>query len=384
MFDWLGSGIGADSPFSFLRVFEYLSVRSVLALGFSFLFCLLLGPWTIRRLQRLQAIQYIKECTGKDAVNPAEMHALKAGTPTMGGLLMFASLAVSSLLFADLRSPIFWIAMITTVGYCGIGFLDDYLKCVKKNNDGLSGRNKLLCQFAVGIVFAILYAYVFPHLVEYTPSLKESEMTINGPGFLLFPFFKQFVLQMGIFYVPFAIFVLMATSNGVNLTDGLDGLAAGVTIPVCLCFAVVAYFTGRIDASEYLIIPYVVGAGELTVLVAAVIGSCLGFLWFNSHPAEMFMGDTGSMMLGGLIGAVALLTKQEILLVVVGGIFVAETVSVILQVGSYKLRGKRIFRMAPIHHHFEKGGLKESKIIARFYIVAALLALLGLLMLKFR
>ncbi|HNM45992.1 MAG TPA: phospho-N-acetylmuramoyl-pentapeptide-transferase, partial [Candidatus Sumerlaeota bacterium] len=207
---------------------------------------------------------------------------------------------------------------------------------------------------------------------------------VTGPQFLLFPFMKALMLPLGILYVAFVIFVLTGTSNAVNLTDGLDGLAAGVTISATLCFAVVAYLAGRPEAARYLIIPSVTGAGELTVLLAALTGACLGFLWFNSHPAQVFMGDTGSMMLGGLLGSVALLIKQEFLLIIVGGVFVAETVSVILQVGSYKLRQKRIFRMAPLHHHFERAGVPESKIITRFWIVSALLALVGLVTLKIR
>ncbi len=381
MFEYLGSIAGGDSAFSFLRVLEYITVRSALALGFSFLFCVVFGPWVIRRLQQLQAIQYIRNDNGGDAISLQEMHETKAGTPSMGGLLMFGAILASAALFSDWTQPVALLAIFMMAGFCAIGFADDYLKMVKKNADGLSVRKKLLAQCALGSAFALVYTYGYGGLVSYEVTGTTG---FAGPTFLLFPFFKNLVINLGLFFVPFAVIVLMATSNAVNLTDGLDGLAAGVTVSVTLCFALVAYLTGRIDATEYLIIPHVRGAGELTVLLSALTGSCLGFLWFNSHPAEMFMGDTGSMMLGGLLGTVALLIKQEFLLLVVGGVFVAEAASVILQVGSYKLRRKRMFRMAPLHHHFERGGLPESKIIARFWIVSALLALAGLVTLKFR
>lgn len=380
MFHLLGSMISADSPLSFLRVFEYITVRAGMALAFAFLFCIVFGPSTIRFLRRLQAIQYIRDDNGEDAISLAEMHKKKSGTPSMGGLLMLGAVVTGTLLFTDLSQPVMWIALVMTIGFSGIGFLDDYLKAVKKNSAGLSARWKLILQFGLGVTFAVAYMILWPTLVSY----EGGAAVYAGPEFLLFPFFKDLILPLGLLYLPFAIVVLTATSNAVNLTDGLDGLAAGVTVSATLCFALVAYLTGRIDASEYLIIPYVKGAGELTVILAALVGACFGFLWFNSHPAEMFMGDTGSMMLGGLLGSVALLIKQEFLLLVVGGVFVAEALSVILQVGSYKLRKKRIFRMAPLHHHFERGGVPESKIIARFWIVSALLALAGLVTLKIR
>ncbi|CAN5408398.1 phospho-N-acetylmuramoyl-pentapeptide-transferase [soil metagenome] len=368
-----------DAGGSFLRLLDYITVRSGLALVWSFVFCVILGPRFIERMRAMQAIQPMRTAEGEGAISLGEMHKHKGPVPTMGGVLMLGGLLSAVLLFGSLTQPVLLLALFAAIGYGGVGFVDDYLKVVKKNSGGLSARKKIVAQFLLGTIFAIVYTYIYPHLVSY-----NADGATAGPTFLLVPFFKDVVVNLGIFYVPFAIFVLISMSNAVNLTDGLDGLAAGVTISSALCFALVAYLVGRESDSRYLLIPHVVGAGELTVLLAALCGACFGFLWFNSHPAQVFMGDTGSMMLGGLLGAVALLIKQEFLLVVVGGVFVAEALSVVLQVGSYKLRKKRIFRMAPLHHHFERGGVPESKIIARFYIVSALLALAGLVTLKLR
>ncbi len=371
------SGIGDDS---FLRVFEYNTVRAGLALSLAFGLSILLGPRVIGLLARMQMKQFVRDSQGENAISLATMHGHKAGVPTMGGVLMLVSILVATLLFGDLREPVLWLAIFGTLGYTGVGFADDFLKKVKKNSDGLSAWGKIVSQVAIGVIFAGGYLYFCGDLVVYT--LDGESRTAADSVFL--PFAKELVFPLGILFVPFVILVLTATSNAVNLTDGLDGLATGVTLSAALCFAIVAYLVGRVDASEYLILPYVRGAGELAVLLSALCGACLGFLWFNAHPAQVFMGDTGSMMLGGLLGSVALLMKQEALLVIVGGIFVAEAVSVILQVGSFKLRKKRIFRMAPLHHHFERGGIPESKIIARFWIVSALLALAGLVTLKMR
>lgn len=380
MLEWLAGHLGKNPEYSFLRVFQYISVRAGLSLTVSFLFCLLFGNSIIARLRGLQAIQYIRNDQGEGAISLAEMHSKKSGTPSMGGVMILGGILSAVILFGQLETPVLWIAVLTMLGYCFIGFLDDYLKAVKKNSAGLSERAKLLLQGAFGMIFGAVLVYGCPEVISYSSGSAEA----SGPGFILIPFLKDALIPLGILYVPFAMLVLTATSNAVNLTDGLDGLAAGVTISATLCFALVSYLAGRTDASDYLIIPHVQGAGELTVLLAALCGACFGFLWFNAHPAQVFMGDTGSMMLGGLLGAVALLIKQEFLLLIVGGIFVAEAVSVILQVGSYKLRKKRIFRMAPLHHHFERGGVPESKIIARFWIVSALLALAGLVTLKIR
>lgn len=382
MFEWIGSSLSDHPTLSFLRVLQYITVRAGLALAFSFVFCVICGPSLIRWLRRLQAIQYIRDSQGDGAISLQEMHKSKAGTPSMGGLLMLGALVASFALFVDFAKPAAWMVLIAAAGFSGIGFADDYLKAVKKNSAGLSARAKLVWQILLGGLFAAAYLWMFPEIVRY--EISPSVPGPTGPAFLLFPFLKSFFINLGILYIPFAILVLTATSNAVNLTDGLDGLAAGVTISATLCFVLVAYLASNAIFAAHLYIPVVDGAGELTVLLASLTGACFGFLWFNSHPAELFMGDTGSMMLGGLLGSVALIIKQEFLLLLVGGVFVAEALSVILQVGSYKLRKKRILRMAPLHHHFERGGIPESKIIARFWIVSALLALAGLVTLKIR
>jgi phospho-N-acetylmuramoyl-pentapeptide-transferase len=377
---FLSQLLANDGALSFLRVMDYITVRAGLALVVAFLLSVLLGPAVIGRLRSLLMVQHIRHSDGENAISLDQMHKHKGGVPTMGGVLMLIAIVVATGLFGDWREPVLWLAMFATLAYCAIGFGDDYLKRLLKNSDGLSPRAKLVSQVLAGSIFGVLFLYFGEDSVSYKTATTEW----NSPNFLIFPFMKDWAISLGILFVPFSILVLTATSNAVNLTDGLDGLAAGVTISATLCFAIVAYLVGRDDATDYLIIPHVKGAGELTVILAALCGACLGFLWFNAHPAQVFMGDTGSMMLGGLLGAVAILIKQECLLLIVGGIFVAEALSVILQVGSYKLRKKRIFRMAPIHHHFERGGLPESKIIVRFWIVSALLALAGLVTLKFR
>lgn len=380
MFELLFAQVTAASPLSFLKVLSYITVRAACALLFSFVASVLCGKKLIDGLCSLQAIQPIRESTGDGAISLSDMHHGKKKTPTMGGLLMIGTVLASVLLFADLKTPVLWLAVFSTVGYAAIGFLDDYIKVVKKHHGGLSFWQKIISQVLVGGIFASVLMWVFPHAITYTSNGTE----MVGPQFLLLPFLKNAVLPLGVAYILFAILMLTFTSNAVNLTDGLDGLAAGVTISSTVCFALVCYVAGRTDSSVYLIIPHVQGAGELTVLLAALCGSCMGFLWWNSHPAQVFMGDTGSMMLGGLLGGVALLVKQEILLLLVGGVFVAEAMSVILQVSSYKLRKKRIFLMAPLHHHFERAGVPESKITMRFWLVSAVLSLVGIATLKFR
>lgn len=382
MLNLLAGYLSQYEAWSAFRLFDFITVRASLALLFAFGFCLVFGEGMISRLRRMQAVQYVRDSTGDGAVSLKQIHGDKTGTPTMGGLLMLAALLFSVLLFMDISQPVLWLALLATVGFCSIGFLDDYLKTVKKNSDGLSERQKLTLQTSLGVVFGASYLYLYPHIVSYDPG--NGAAVFEGPGFILPPFFKHMAFSIGGLFLIWAVVVLTATSNAVNLTDGQDGLAAGVTICVTGCFAVIAYLAGRVDSSDYLIIPFVQGAGELAVLLAALAGSCMGFLWFNSHPAEVFMGDTGSMMIGGLLGASALLVKQEVLLIIVGGIFVAEALSVIVQVWSYKWRRQRVFRMAPLHHHFQMAGVPEAKITMRFWIVSALLALFGLFTLKLR
>ncbi len=357
---------------------EYISVRAAGALAFSFILSLIFGNRTIRFLQRLKVGQFIRDSKGDGALSLMEMHAKKAGTPTMGGLMIAWTFALSLLLFGDWSEPVLILAFVTTIGFGLIGFVDDYRKVVRKQSEGLTTKEKLAAQSVLALVFAVFCTSVFNGIVTYP----------QVPGFaftdLALPFFKSVVVPLGLLYIVYSYFVLTGTANAVNLTDGLDGLASGVAITSALAFAVIAYLVGRVDTSAYLLIPYVRGAGELCVLLCALIGSCFGFLWFNCYPAKMFMGDTGSMLIGGALGSVALLTKQELLLLIIGGVFVAEAGSVMLQVASFKIRKTRIFLMSPLHHHFERLGWPESQIIVRFWMISALLALAGLSTLKLR
>jgi len=363
---------------SALRFLSYISVRSAAALVTSFVVCVLAGPRFIAAIKRAKVGQHIRKVTGDNSVDLHEMHAGKTGTPTMGGILMLGSILISVGLFGNWSEPALWVSFAMLLGFGALGFVDDYRKFTGKRSEGLTSKEKIIGQIALGGAFAMIMMQFFPDLSTYAYGGAK------GADFLAFPFFKDVVLTLGILYIPFAILVLTASSNAVNLTDGLDGLAAGVSAVCAMCLAVVAYLAGRADAAEYLIIPFIKGGGEITVILSALVGSCFGFLWFNSHPAQIFMGDTGSMMIGGLLGSAALIIKQEFLLMIIGGIFVAEAMSVILQVGSVKLRGRRIFKMSPLHHHFERSGVPESKIIVRFWLVSALLALAGLSTLKLR
>ncbi len=319
-----------------------------------------LGPWIIRRLEALQARQIIR-------TDGPESHLEKQGTPTMGGLIILTAIVLPTLLWADLTNRYVWLTLFIIIGYGLVGFADDYLKVVKKNTKGLSARQKLLWQFLLAAsVAGLLYL---------------------DPGFnkmLYVPFFKNFHPDMGLLFIPFVMLVIVGASNAVNLTDGLDGLAIGPVAINAATYLLFAYIAGHATLSAYLQIQPVPGAGELAVICGAMVGASLGFLWFNAYPAEVFMGDVGSLALGGTLGVISVLTKQEILLVIVGGVFVVEALSVIFQVGSYKYRGKRIFRMAPIHHHFELKGVAEPKIIVRFWIITIILALVAISTLKMR
>lgn len=370
--DWLGAHGTA------LGVFEYTSVRAASALVLAFLLSVMLGDRLIAWLRVLKFGQPIRISTGENAISLDTMHAQKKGTPTMGGLLMLGTMLAAVVLFGDWTQPVLGLAVAMAVGFAAIGFVDDWRKVVQKNSKGLSARGKIVGQVGLGIVFSLLFVYAYGDIVHYRHAGE------SGADLVVMPFFKDAAFAIGALYIPFAVLVLTGTSNAVNLTDGLDGLATGVTITAALCFGLVAYLAGHAELSSYLLIPSVRGGGELAVLLAALIGACFGFLWFNGYPAQVFMGDTGSMMIGGLLGAVALLLKQEFLLLIVGGIFVAEALSVILQVTSFKLWHRRIFLMSPLHHHFERAGVAESHIIVRFWIVSALLALAGLSTLKLR
>lgn len=347
--------------FGGFNVFRYLTFRSIYAALTALVICFIIGPWVIRKLTEHQIGQYIRE-------DGPSSHLQKAGTPTMGGLLIIGAMLISVLLWADLTSFYIWLLIFVTLAFGAIGFWDDYLKVMKKHNRGLSGRGKFLAQVAAAALVAALL--------------------FNKPGFeltLTVPFFKEINPNLGWFFLPLAIFVIVGAANAVNLTDGLDGLAIGPVTIAAAFFMVIAYLSGNIKIADYLQIPYVRGVGELAVFCGALVGAGIGFLWFNSYPAEVFMGDVGALALGGSLGTIAVCAKQEILLAIVGGIFVVEALSVILQVSFFKVtNGRRIFRMAPIHHHFELKGWPEPKVIVRFWILALILGLVGISTLKLR
>ncbi|GAB4227970.1 MAG: phospho-N-acetylmuramoyl-pentapeptide-transferase [Deltaproteobacteria bacterium] len=348
------------STWSFFNVFRYITFRTIYAAITALLISFLLGPWLIRELQMRQIGQTIRQ-------DGPESHLTKEGTPTMGGVLIVLGTVIPTLLWANLSSPYIWIAVFVTVGFGAIGFVDDYKKVIVKDTKGLSPRGKLVLQFALAAAAAAL--------ISTDIGIKD---TVN------IPFLKNVRPSLGILYLPFIILVIVGASNAVNLTDGLDGLAIGPSIIAAGTYMLFAYLTGHVKIASYLQIPYVPGVGELTIFCGALAGAGLGFLWFNAYPAQLFMGDTGSLSLGGALGTVAVMVKQEMVLALVGGIFVVEALSVIFQVTSYKTRRKRIFRMAPIHHHFELKGWAEPKIIVRFWIISIILALLAISTLKIR
>ncbi|MGL1861275.1 MAG: phospho-N-acetylmuramoyl-pentapeptide-transferase [Pseudodesulfovibrio sp.] len=344
----------------FLNVFRYITFRSVWALLTALIISILFGPAMIRWLQRVKFGQHIRE--------DGPQHQAKQGTPTMGGIMIIFSVSISTILWADLTNHYVWLTLLVFAGFGAIGFADDYIMVVKKRNKGLSAKTKFFFQCAVATIAIALL-------------IQEPAYSTQ----LSVPFFKNFNPDLGWFYLPFAMVVMVGASNAVNLTDGLDGLAIGPMVVAMACFAIFIYVTGNAKLADYLDMHSIQGMGEVTVFCGAMVGAGLGFLWFNAHPAQVFMGDVGSLSLGGALGFVAVLAKQELLLAIVGGVFVFETLSVILQVGYFKLTGgKRIFKMAPLHHHFELKGIPESKIIVRFWILSILMALMALSTLKLR
>ena len=343
-------------------VFNYLTLRVVLATLTALLLCLWLGPWVIRKLVDGQIGQAVRDDGPKS-------HLSKAGTPTMGGVMILLSMAVSTLLWGDLTNLYVWVVLAVTLGFGAVGWVDDYRKVVEKNPRGLPARWKYFWQSVVGIGAAVVL-----YLTASTPAETG----------LLVPFFKDVVIPLGVFYMVLTYFVIVGSSNAVNLTNGLDGLAIMPTVLVAMGLAIFAYASGNLKFAEYLHIPFIAGSGELAVFCATIAGAGLGFLWFNTYPAQVFMGDVGALALGAALGGVAVIVRQEIVLFIMGGVFVMETVSVILQVGSYKLTGRRIFRMAPLHHHFELKGWPEPRVIVRFWIITVVLVLLGLATLKVR
>lgn len=355
----------ADYLQDYLRsfaVFQYLSLRAILgvltALGIS----LLMGPWFIRRLNEMRIGQSIR-------TDGPQSHLSKSGTPTMGGALILTAIFISTLLWADLGNRYVWVVMIVTAVFGAVGWVDDYRKVAKRDSRGLPARWKYFWQSIAGFGAAIF-------LFMTAASPVETQLFI--------PFFKNVAIDLGIFYIVFTYFVIVGTSNAVNLTDGLDGLAIMPTVMVAAALGLIAYLCGNVKFAQYLQIAYVAGAGELVVFCCALIGAGLGFLWFNTYPAQVFMGDVGALALGAALGVMAVIIRHEIVLFIMGGIFVMETVSVILQVASFKLTGRRIFRMAPIHHHFELKGWPEPRVIVRFWIITVVLVLIGLATLKLR
>ncbi len=354
--DWLTQ---FESGFN---VFSYLTLRAILSTLTALLIAIIIGPKMIRWLQRMQIGQTVR-------TDGPESHLSKSGTPTMGGLLILAAIVISVLLWADLTNTYVLVTLFVVVTFGIIGFVDDYRKVVRKDSKGLIARWKYFWQSVIALCVAF-YLYSSAQTMEETA--------------LLVPFFKEVLPQLGILYIAIVYFALVGTSNAVNLTDGLDGLAIVPTILVAGAFAIFAYVTGNANFSGYLNIPHIPLTSELVIVCTAIVGAGLGFLWFNTYPAMVFMGDVGSLALGGTLGVLAVLVRQEIVLIIMGGVFVLETVSVIMQVGCYKLRGQRIFRMAPIHHHYELKGWPEPRVIVRFWIISLILVLIGLATLKLR
>lgn len=346
------------------NLFRYITFRTGGAIMTSLLISLIFGPAFIRWLKKHQAEGQPIRSDGP------ESHILKkAGTPTMGGVLILAAFIISALLWVPMGNAYLWPVLLIITVFGVIGAFDDWLKLTRRSSHGLNGRTKLLLQMLTALFAALIFVQLSPNELRYTISV---------------PFFKDALIQLGYFYVPFAIFVIVGASNAVNLTDGLDGLAIVPVMIVAACLALIAYLSGNINFANYLQIPYVPGTGDLASLCGALIGAGLGFLWFNAPPARVFMGDTGSLALGGALGAIAVATRHELVLAIAGGLFVLETVSVVLQVASFKLTGKRIFLMAPLHHHFEKKGWAEPTIVIRFWIISVILALISLSTLKLR
>ncbi len=343
------------------NVFQYITLRAVLAAITALMISFIVGPFMIRRLSSYRIGQVVRD-------DGPETHLVKAGTPTMGGALILVAVAITTLLWGRLDNKYVWVVLLTTLAFGVVGWVDDYRKLVLQDPKGLASRYKYLWQSVIALVVVVyLYANAQP---------IETQLVV--------PFFKNITPQLGWLFIPWAYFVIVGSSNAVNLTDGLDGLAVMPTVLVCGALGLIAYLTGHAQFAKYLSIPHLVGVGEITVICFALVGAGLGFLWFNAYPAMVFMGDVGALALGAALGIIAVVTRQELVLLIMGGVFVMETVSVILQVASFKLTGKRIFRMAPLHHHFELKGWPEPRVIVRFWIITVILVLIGLATLKLR
>ncbi|MDB4020813.1 phospho-N-acetylmuramoyl-pentapeptide-transferase [Litorivicinus sp.] len=357
---WLANYLSEFEPA--FSVFQYLTLRSILGVLTALITALSIGPWVIRSLELKQIGQSVRE-------DGPESHLSKQGTPTMGGVLILVCITASTLLWADLENQYIWVALFVLLCFGAIGWIDDWKKVALKNSKGLSARAKYLGQSLISLIAAITL---------YRMAETPAETT------LLIPFFKDVLIPLGAGYVVLTYFVIVGTSNAVNLTDGLDGLAILPAVLVAGALGAFAYLTGNVIFSQYLFLPYISGTGELTIFLGAIVGAGLGFLWFNTYPAQIFMGDVGALSLGAALGVVAVMVRQELVLFIMGGVFVLETVSVMLQVASFRFTGRRLFRMAPIHHHFELKGWPEPRIIVRFWIISVMLVLVGLSTLKLR
>ncbi|MFH1201343.1 MAG: phospho-N-acetylmuramoyl-pentapeptide-transferase [Candidatus Omnitrophota bacterium] len=346
------------------NVLRYITFRAAMAAVTTFILSLVIGPYIIRKLKEFKIGEHIRQ---EECPSLYDLHEKKKGTPTMGGIFIALSIIVSTLLWADIKNKFIILVLFSSAWLAVLGFRDDYIKLTKERSKGLTIKGKLFGQLLLGLIIGTILL-----------------MDPNTSTRLDIPFLKTVSFDLGIFYILFVILVIVGSSNAVNLTDGLDGLAVGCVIMAALVYSVLSYVTGNIKISEYLFLPYIQGTGELTVFCASILGACLGFLWFNCYPANIFMGDVGSLSLGGAIGTVAVLIKKEILLVFVGGVFVLEALSVLLQIFSFRIYKKRIFKMAPLHHHFQMLGWPESKVIVRFWIIASILAILTLVTLKLR
>lgn len=381
----------SESHIRSFSVFEYITFRAVLACGTALLIGLFAGPWVIRKLTELKIGQAVR-------MYGPETHILKNGTPTMGGVLILISVGVSTLLWADWTNRFVWVVLLVTFGFGWIGWADDYKKVVNHDPEGMSSRRKFCLQALIGIVAAVYLSFAVsaPANAELWPLFRDwvlSGLTMPLPtrADLIVPFFKSVSYPLGVFgFVALTWLVIVGSSNAVNLTDGLDGLAIMPTVMVGSALGIFAYVVGRVDYSKYLLFPYIPGASELMVICAAIAGAGLAFLWFNAYPAQVFMGDVGALALGGALGTIAVIVRQEIVLFIMGGVFVVETFSVMIQVAWFKYtkrrygEGRRIFRMAPLHHHFEVSGWKETQVVVRFWIISMMLVLIGLASLKLR
>jgi phospho-N-acetylmuramoyl-pentapeptide-transferase len=360
MIYWLSEYL--QTFFHAFSVFHYITLRAVLASLTALVIAVMFGPLIIRRLAAAQIGQVVRD-------DGPQSHLSKTGTPTMGGVLILFSIAISTLLWSNLSNIYVWVVLGVMLSFGAIGWVDDYRKLILRNSRGLPAKAKYLLQSICGLIAAIV-------LYMIAQSTAETSLMI--------PFFKNLMIPLGIFYIVLTYFVIVGTSNAVNLTDGLDGLAILPTVLIAGALGIFAYITGHMKFAEYLVMPYIPGAGEIAVLCGAMVGSGLGFLWYNAYPAQIFMGDVGALGLGAALGVIAVIVRQELVLFIMGGVFVVETLSVILQVGSYKLRRKRIFKMAPIHHHFELAGWPEPRVIVRFWILTVVLVLFGLATIKLR